>query len=93
VTAPQPAAGCRLCGGNLIPGVIALPVIGPAKFAYHLEGAPAIETEIDATMCAQCGAIDFTARNPGRISRAHAASLQAQRTKHDRPSRRFLTRP
>lgn len=81
MTAPPPAPACRLCGGELIPGMVALPVVGPAKFAYHLQGAPAIETEIDATMCAQCGAIDFTARDRERIRGAHTASLRARRFK------------
>jgi hypothetical protein len=78
---PDPRASCRLCGGALIAGTVALPVVGQAKFAYRLPGVPAIETEIDGTMCAQCGAIAFTARDPARIRAAHAADLRARRAK------------
>lgn len=81
MTAGGPPAACHLCGGDLIEGTVALPVVGQAKFAYRLPGIPAIETEIDGTMCAVCGAIAFTARDPGRIRGAHAAGIRARRGK------------
>jgi hypothetical protein len=77
--APDPPPTCQLCGGALIAGTVALPVVGQAKFAYRLPGIPAIETEIDGTMCAQCGAIAFMARDPERIRAAHAAGMRARR--------------
>jgi hypothetical protein len=74
-------ATCNLCGGDLIPGTVALPVVGQAKFAYRLPGIPSIETEIDGTMCTKCGAIAFIARDPQRIRAAHAAGVRARRGK------------
>jgi hypothetical protein len=81
MTEGTPPATCRLCGGELIEGTVALPVVGQAKFAYRLPGIPSIETEIDGTMCASCGAIAFTARDPQRIRSAHAAGVRARRAK------------
>ena len=72
---------CHLCGGSLIEGTVALPVVGQAKFAYRLPGVPSIETEIDGTMCASCGAIAFTARDPKRIKAAHAAGMRVRKAR------------
>lgn len=69
---------CRHCGGELIDGLLALPLIGRARFAYRLSGQ-SIETEVDAHMCAECGAITFRANDPGRIVRAAAAARAAGR--------------
>ncbi|MDQ6712404.1 MAG: hypothetical protein M3Z28_04350 [Candidatus Dormibacteraeota bacterium] len=81
MTEPIPPGICHLCSGSLIAGTVALPVVGQAKFAYRLPGIPAIETEIDGTMCTACGAIAFTARDPKRIKAAHAAGVRARRAK------------
>jgi len=75
----SPPGACHLCGGDLIAGTVALPVVGQAKFAYRLPGIPSIETEIDGTMCTKCGAIAFIARDPQRIRAAHAAGVRARR--------------
>jgi hypothetical protein len=81
MTEQNPPGSCHLCGGALIAGTVALPVVGQAKFAYRLPGIPAIETEIDGTMCTLCGSIAFTARDPERIRAAHAAGVRARRAK------------
>lgn len=81
MTEPASPGTCHLCGGTLIAGTVALPVVGQAKFAYRLPGIPAIETEIDGTMCASCGAIAFIARDPKRIRGAHAAGVRIRRAK------------
>lgn len=75
------SGACHLCGGSLIEGTVALPVVGQAKFAYRLPGVPSIETEIDGTMCASCGAIAFTARDPKRIKAAHAAGMRVRKAR------------
>lgn len=72
---------CHLCGGDVIAGTVALPVVGQAKFAYRLPGVPAIETEIDGTMCVVCGAVAFRARDPERIRAAHRANLRTRRNR------------
>lgn len=75
--AAAPAAGdaCERCGGELIPGSLVLPILGRAKFAYNLRGR-SIETDVDSNMCARCGLITFTATDPERIRRTHAAVLR-----------------
>lgn len=69
--------GCRECGGELITGSLALPILGRARFAYSLRGR-AIETDVDSHMCAKCGAITFHAADPERIRRAAEADRRAE---------------
>ena len=72
------AERCARCGGELIAGSLALPMLGPAQFAYNLLGK-SIETNVDALMCAQCGAVTFTAHDLKHIIQAHAAKQRAGR--------------
>lgn len=72
----EPPSGCERCGGDVIAGTLALPMLGRARFAYSLRGR-SVETELDSRMCVRCGAITFTAKDPERIRRAAAASRRA----------------
>lgn len=69
---------CARCGGDLVDGSLALPMLGRAKFAYDLRGR-SIETDVDARMCTTCGAITFTAADLERIRRAALAGARAGR--------------
>jgi hypothetical protein len=69
---PRPPDACDRCGGQLIEGTLALPILGRARFAYDLRGR-SVETDVDSRMCADCGSLTFTATDPARIRRAHAA--------------------
>lgn len=71
-----PPTVCSRCGGPLVAGSFVLPILGRAKFAYNLRGR-SIETDVDALMCNDCGLLTFTAQDPQRIRRAHAADLLA----------------
>jgi hypothetical protein len=68
----------------LIDGTLALPILGRARFAYNLRGR-SVETDVDSRMCADCGALTFTATDPARIRRAHAAIERLTATR--RPGR------
>lgn len=79
VAAPAGVPACDRCGGTeTVKGTLALPLLGRALFAYRL-ATQSIETEVDARMCARCGAISFTAADPARILRAAAADRLARR--------------
>ena len=77
---PSSGAGspCERCGGETIEGALALPMLGRARFSYRL-GSQSIETEVDARMCASCGALSFTASDPAKIVRAAAAVARLAR--------------
>ena len=74
----EASAFCARCGGETIPGVLALPLLGRAKFAYRL-GTQSIETDVDARMCAACGTVAFVVANPARIIQAAKADRAAHR--------------
>jgi ribosomal protein S27AE len=76
VPVPETPSGCDRCGGDVIVGTLALPMLGRARFAYSLRGR-SVETELDSRMCVRCGAIMLTATDPERIRRAAAASRRA----------------
>lgn len=75
--APSPLPDrCRECGGELIVGRLALPLLGSAKFAYSLRGR-SIEAGIVSRMCAECGTISLVVADPALIRRAAAADRAA----------------
>lgn len=76
--APDPTRACARCGGETIDGVLALPLLGRAKFAYRL-GTQSIETDVDARMCAVCGTLAFVVGDPSRIIHAAKADRAARR--------------
>jgi hypothetical protein len=63
---------CRDCGGSLVEGSMALPLLGSPRFAYRL-GTTEVTTEVAALMCVDCGTVRLRARDPGRIRSAAAA--------------------
>lgn len=68
---------CRDCGGDLVEGSMALPVLGAPRFAYRL-GTTEVTTEVAALMCVDCGTVRLRARNPERIRNAAAAARTAR---------------
>lgn len=76
--APDAITACARCGGETIAGVLALPLLGRAKFAYRL-GTQSIETDVDARMCATCGTVAFVVGDPSRIIHAAKADRAARR--------------
>ncbi|MER3417566.1 MAG: hypothetical protein C4343_00190 [Chloroflexota bacterium] len=68
---------CDDCGTELIRGTFALPILGPARFVYPLRGQ-AIESQVGADLCPQCGAITLTALEPDRVRRAAEADRRAR---------------
>lgn len=70
-------AACRDCGGELVEGSMALPVLGAPRFAYRL-GTTEVTTEVAALMCVDCGTVRLRARDPGRIRGAAAAGRGAR---------------
>ncbi|KUO06045.1 hypothetical protein [Streptomyces caeruleatus] len=63
---------CRDCGGTLVEGSMALPLLGSPRFAYRL-GTTEVTTEVAALMCLSCGTVRLRGRNPDRIRNAVAA--------------------
>ena len=63
---------CRDCGGKLVEGSMALPLLGPPRFAYRL-GTTEVTSEVAALMCLDCGTVRLRARHPERIRGAVAA--------------------
>jgi hypothetical protein len=63
---------CRDCGGTLVEGSMALPMLGSPRFAYRL-GTTEVTIEVAALMCLSCGIIRLRGRNPDRIRNAVAA--------------------
>jgi hypothetical protein len=63
---------CGDCGGTLVEGSMALPLLGSPRFAYRL-GTTEVTTEVTASMCPDCGAVRLRGRNPERIRNAAAA--------------------
>ncbi len=80
-----PPQRCPLCGGTLIGGRLAIPIVGSLRFVYRL-GTHEVATEVAGRMCTDCGHVQLTARDPAMISRAVRAALQS------RPSRRWALR-
>ena len=68
---------CPACGGATIAGAIGIPILGTARFSYRLAGY-SVDTDLEATMCSKCGAVQLRARDPERISRAHEASKRSE---------------
>jgi hypothetical protein len=71
-TGDSPPDVCRDCGGRLVEGSMALPLLGSPRFAYRL-GTTEVTTEVAALMCLNCGTVQLRARDPERISSAVAA--------------------
>jgi len=63
---------CPDCGGTVVEGSVALPVLGAPRFAYRL-GTTEVSTDLAALMCVDCGTVRLRARDPERIRRAAAA--------------------
>jgi hypothetical protein len=75
IVSETPEAGaqrCPECGGSLLPGVVAMPIIGGLRFVYRA-GTNEVATEVDAGLCANCGRVTLTARDPARIVQAQRA--------------------
>jgi hypothetical protein len=71
--APEPGAEyCPDCGGSLVSGKVAVPIIGTLRFVYRI-GTNEIATEVRAQMCADCGRVVLRATDPGLIRRAQEA--------------------
>lgn len=70
--APTDQDICRDCGGSLVEGSMALPLLGSPRFAYRL-GTTEVTTEVAALMCLDCGTVRLRARDPERIRNAAAA--------------------
>lgn len=66
------APACRECGGRVVDGSMALPVLGSPRFTYRL-GTTEVATDVAALMCLDCGTVRLCARDPERIRRAAAA--------------------
>ena len=69
---------CPDCGGDLVEGAMALPVLGAPRFAYRL-GTTEVSTDVAASMCADCGTVRLRARHPERIRGAAAARPSPRR--------------
>lgn len=69
---------CHQCGGPLVEGSMALPLLGSPRFAYRL-GTTEVTTEVAASMCQDCGTVRLRARNPERIRNAAAARAARSR--------------
>ncbi|NGO08093.1 hypothetical protein G5C60_10645 [Streptomyces sp. HC44] len=68
---------CRDCGGTLVEGSMALPLLGSPRFAYRL-GTTEVTTEVAALMCLSCGTVRLRGRNPDRIRNA----VEAKKVRH-----------
>lgn len=77
---------CHDCGGTLVEGSMALPLLGSPRFAYRL-GTTEVTTEVAALMCLECGTVRLRGRNPDRIRNAVAA--KAVRHRHSLGLPRF----
>lgn len=75
---------CRDCGGTLVEGSMALPLLGSPRFAYRL-GTTEVTTEVAALMCLNCGTVRLRGRNPDRIRNAVAAKKVHRRHSHGLP--------
>ncbi|MBO8191559.1 hypothetical protein ITI46_07615 [Streptomyces oryzae] len=69
--APESEARCD-CGGTLVAGSMALPLLGSPRFACRL-GTTEVTTEVMAFMCSGCGTVRLRGRHPERIRNATAA--------------------
>lgn len=78
---------CRDCGGELVEGSMALPVLGAPRFAYRL-GTTEVTTEVAALMCVACGTVRLRARDPERIRTAAAAGTARPSPRLPNPFRR-----
>ena len=67
------AERCRRCGGSLLDGNIAMPVLGGLRFVLRV-GTGEAATEVAAQMCAQCGEVTLRGRDPARIVQAQRAA-------------------
>ncbi|MFF9035439.1 hypothetical protein ACF090_08220 [Streptomyces sp. NPDC014892] len=75
---------CRDCGGTLVEGSMALPLLGSPRFAYRL-GTTEVTTEVAALMCLSCGTVRLRGRNPDRIRSAVAARKVRHRSSFGLP--------
>ncbi|MGP3975759.1 hypothetical protein ACTWQF_17470 [Streptomyces sp. 8N114] len=74
---PKAEARCD-CGGTLVEGSMALPLLGSPRFACRL-GTTEVTTEVAAFMCLKCGIVRLHGRHPERIRNAVAARTVRRR--------------
>ena len=72
-----PQHSCSACGGEMIDGRVAMPIVGSLRFVFRL-GTNEITTEILARMCGDCGHVELRGRDPGLIGRARRAAAEAR---------------
>ncbi len=79
---------CPECGGELLTGSVAFPLLGAPKFAYRLKTLD-VSVDLTARMCDRCGLVVFRACDPAPIREARSALRRAstpaaqQRTRKD----------
>jgi hypothetical protein len=66
---------CPECGGDLVAGRIAVPIVGSLRFVYRL-GTNEVATEVAAQLCGDCGRVRLQAKDPELIVRAVRASTR-----------------
>jgi hypothetical protein len=66
---------CPECGGDLVAGRIAVPIVGSLRFVYRL-GTNEVATEVTAQLCGDCGRVRLQAKDPELILRAVRASTR-----------------
>lgn len=67
---------CQECGGALVSGAVAFPVLGAPKFSYRLKTVD-VSVDVGARMCDTCGLVVFRVADPGPIREARAAVRRA----------------
>jgi hypothetical protein len=88
---PEAAAQrCPHCGAALLPGNVAVPIIGSLRFVYRA-GTNEVSTEVDAGLCADCGQVTLRARDPSQIVQAQRAFRLGRATPRWRLPRRSAT--
>lgn len=78
---------CQQCGGAMISGGVAFPLLGAPKFSYRLKTVD-VSVEIGARMCDTCGIVEFRVDDPKPIRDARAAARRASEQPAERWTRR-----
>jgi hypothetical protein len=73
-----PRDTCPECGGHLVAGRIAVPIVGSLRFVYRL-GTNEVSTEVAAQLCVDCGRVRLQAKDTELIRRAERASTWTAR--------------
>lgn len=68
---------CAECGGSLVDGSVAFPVLGGPRFSYKVK-TMSVSAEIAARMCEACGHVEFRVTDPKRIRAARDAMRRAE---------------